>query len=240
MKKIYSCLLILPFVVACTNESTDETITAKRNLTAKETPDIIVSSLPANNANPYDQAGKIHNEIWTAYGSTATPATMQAIVDRVETLANSNAAFVALLPSYHPVSPLRLQYILDNPSTSFGETLNASGLSAAAQQSLKNFADGLLPICAGDALYGEIYNYITAYEAGIVNDKLMLDTEKKVILTTTSIIRYAAFNRKRPKKNTDLDWEINVTHLTGGVDGSGVGTAESITSALSLGIANHK
>lgn len=241
MKNIYLCLSVCAIFYSCTTNSDLNVPSKNSKFLARESVNDAALDVRANASNPYDSAGRIHNEVLDTYNATTTPpTTIPGIVNRVETIAKSNTAFFAIEGNlYSPLSPDRILYVLNNPFTSRNDVINNSVLSIKAKASINNFIDQVLPICASDSNYAVIYNYVVAYESTILADATLSIIDKKIILTTTSILRYSAYNRKRPKRNTDLDWEINVTHLTGSIDGSSYGTSEAITSALSLGIANH-
>jgi len=242
MKTMYLFLFFISFFYSCNNDSDLKLTTKSTSLLAKDSGNEGVPDVRANANNPYDYAGRLHNELADSYFASGNlPVTLAGIITRVETLANSNAAFFAIEGNlYQPLSAVRLQYILDNPYVSRTDVIANSALSVKAKSSISTFIDQVLPLCSSNAGYNVIYDFVVAYESTLLSDPMLTSYDKKVLLTTTSIVRYSAHKRKRPKKNTDLDWELNVTHLVGSLDGSATGTSEAIVEALSLGIVNHQ
>jgi hypothetical protein len=166
--------------------------------------------------------------------SSTLPTTLSAIIDGVDSKANANSAFTAIKgTSYSKISTTLAQDLLDS-HTSLDDVIVASALSSTAKASLSDFADTFLQLCQTQDDYGVVYDYIVDYEGDVAS--LFTGSDKKQILTITSIVRHSQFKRKKPKNYRDLDWEHNVFHLVGAIEGSSNGTAEAITTALSLGI----
>ena len=60
-------------------------------------------------------------------------------------------------------------------------------------------------------------------------------------MTSTSILRFSAYRaKKKPKKNTDPDWLIWVTHVYGAEEGAEENEAKAIVTALVTGIVSNK
>ena len=137
MKTLYSCLIILTFFTSCTTDNNavqQDTVKAIANRTA--------NVLPGNNANPYDEAGWLHNELFESYYESGNrPTTLSGIIAKVETLADANTGFKALkTSSYHPVSTTRVQYLLDHKNTCVGEVISASSLTTKAKLSFSSLS----------------------------------------------------------------------------------------------------
>ena len=142
MKTFYSCLFILTFIISC---DSDSEIASQRTVNPIIT-SRIVSELPGNIDNPYDEAGWVHNEIFESYyASGIKPTTISGIVDRVETLADANVNFKAIkTATYHNVSAARVQYILDNKSSCVKDVISNSSLTTGAKFSLTTFINSLV------------------------------------------------------------------------------------------------
>lgn len=238
MKTISSCLFILIFFISCDNDSNDATPNAVNSgMTSR-----IATELPGNAANPYDEAGWIHNELFeTYYESSNKPTTVAGVISRVEALADSNSNFkVIKTASYHPVSAERIQYLLDHKTTCVSEVIANSTLSSSAQLSLSNFMVSLDEKFAVETSCDLLYNYVVAYEKTVLDNVIFTAKDKQLILTTTSIARHTVYlARKKPKKNTNPDWTILILHIAAAEDGAEYGIAESITEGLVAGILSN-
>lgn len=238
MKTLYSCLIILAFFISCDNASDiTEAATTSSELFSRT-----ATELPGNAANPYDDAGWIHNEIFESYYESGNkPTTLSGIITKVETLADANTGFQSLkTTSYHPVSVTRIQYLLDHKNTCVAEVLSASSMSSRAKLSFSSFINSLDVVFDTETNCDVLYQFVVDYEKEILNDTLLTAKDKQIILTTTSIARHSAYlAKKKPKKNTDPDWTILIVNVIGAVDGAEFGTAESLVEGLVCGIATN-
>lgn len=239
MKKIYSCFIILSLLSIFLNSCSDATETLPTHSSALSRVGI---QAPDNIANPYDKAGKIHNEIFDAYYETSSlPQTMSGIIDRVDYISKTNANFIGLGDGfYNLMTPVRASYILGNSNSEIPSIFNNATISIRARSSLKSFIESLLILCESEQDYSLIYKYISDYESLVLQDTLFSQQDKKMLLTTTSIARFSASKKRRPKPNTDTDWEINIFHIVGSIEGMSQNTSSAITSAVSLGIAGNQ
>lgn len=236
MKSIY--LISMGAVALCFSCSGDEPVAAPTTLYTYSAK--IADTTVAFDSNPYDFAGKIHNEILgSCMDNTALPVTVSGIIDLVESTAGTNTAFIALQTSaYQKLSVTKAQSILSD-SDCVATAVSGATISTAAKTALALFAAEFIKRCKATDDYGSIYTLITGFESDIVVDTSLSQHDKQVLLTTAAIVRYSQFTRKRPKKNTDLDWEHNMFHLAGTIEGTSSGTAEAITSAVAIGIAEN-
>jgi len=244
MKNLHSCFIFFPLLalvvfVSCNDDLQTESQGDPSPIGYHKND---VSSINASNpANPYDSAGQIHNEISDSYfDGSALPTTITGVLARVDDIAQSNSHFVGLKdPTYELPTAQHLSEMLNNPASGAAQAYNASNISPSAKTSLEGFTRSLLGITQGGTDYKLIFNYISDYESLVISHSAFSAHDKKVLLTVTSIARHAAARKKRPKPNTDTDWEINIFHIVGGIDGIPHGTASSITSAVCLGIAGN-
>src|SRR5690606_11427156 len=93
-------------------------------------------------------------------------------------------------------SNIRQSSISQNDSTVYTiETLwdliDQSQLSLPAREALMNIITIVLEFEIGD--YDAFYVYITDYEIQVLNDAVLANEDKRVILSFTSIVRFAAF-----------------------------------------------
>jgi len=239
MKTLYSCLFILTFFISCDDDAT----IATPNVVNSRITGRIATELPGNTANPYDEAGWIHNELFeTYYESSTKPTTIAGVISRVEAIADSNSNFkVIKTASYHPVSEERIQYLLDHKGTCVSEVIANSTLSSNAKLSLSNFMVSLDEKFAVETSCDLLYNYVAAYEKTVVDNATFTSKDKQLMLTTTSIARHTVYlARKKPKKNTNPDWTILILHIATAEDGAEFGMAESITEGLVAGIVSNQ
>ena len=193
---------------------------------------------PENNANPFDRAGKIHNQVLEAY--YALPQA-QDIPMAVDSLAKRNADFNTVkTPSFGSTDPLRVNAIAGSSFTTFETAVGASQMSAAGKASFIGFAEDLMLLYNTEDDYAVVHSFIISYEQDVLANALLAATDKKTILVSTSISRHAAYvSKKKPKKNTDPEWDLMIGHLVGSVEGAGFGMAEAITLSLSVGITDN-
>lgn len=238
MKTIYSCLFILTFFNSCTSDSK---ITSQDNAN-KSISNRNTNELPGNIENPYDEAGRIHNELFESYyANSSRPITISGIFDSVATLAAANSNFSAIITtSYNPVSTERIQYILDHKNTCVTEIISNSSLTVDAKLSLTAFINSFLDTFQNENNCVVLYNYVATYEKSVVNNPTLTSRDKQIILITTSIARHTVYlAKKKPKKNTDPDWTVLIGHIMAAVEGAEYGMAESVTEALVTGIASN-
>ena len=238
MKNIYSCLIILTFFASCTqDEKVDQEInTATSN---KDGGDI----LPIYNANPYDNAGHIYDEIFDAYyDGTSRSTNVQSVIADVESIANANSSFVSINSSgYVPLNAERILYLSGRNVSDIPEIIGASNLSLTAKTSFINFLLSYTTLYASDIDAVTMYDAIVKYENTLIDSNLFTHNDKRVMLTTASILRHTAYRaKKRPKKNTDPDWIISVGHAFGTEEGAEEKMSKAIVEGLVSGIVSNK
>lgn len=238
MKNIYSCLIILTFFASCTQDEKDnqEITTAVSN---KEGGDI----LPMYNANPYDNAGRIYDAIFdTYYDGTSRSSNVQSVIADVTSIANANSSFVNVNTfGYQPVTAERVQYLAGRTISDVAGIIGASALTPTAKTSFSNFLLSYVSLYTSETDAVKMYDSIVKYEVTIIGSNLFTENDKRVMLTTTSIVRYTSYRaKKRPKKNTDPDWIISVGHAFGTEEGAEENMAKAIVEGLVTGIVSNK
>lgn len=197
--------------------------------------------MPANVDNPYDATGALHNELlYHYYDSLPLPTTVAAVRQRLLGIANGNTVFLnAKGLHYDAPSEAVIQELLGAPTTSLLTSLNSTAMSAAAKSSLSSYIVKLMPLAVSEGTYEVIYDDICDYETTVLSSMALTPTDKKIILQTTSILRFSIHvKKKRPKKNTDPDWLMWVGHASGAISG-GDDPAEAAVTALISGIAQN-
>jgi hypothetical protein len=195
---------------------------------------------PENQANPYDIAGQLHNTITEAYLNSmpVTTTTANTIAD-VEAIANANPSFLSVKPgSYVSPTAARIDYIAANEVTAASQIISNAALSQKAKLSLSDFIDMLMDYREANMPYETIYQYIIAYETSVANDTLLTIGDKRIMLTTSSISRYAFYLRK--KRPRDRDWDISWGNIVAGIEGVGEDMAKAIVMSAVTGIVHNK
>jgi len=240
MKKIHSLLMILPLLIACDSE-TEIPVGLGQQDTVASLNKILDGPSPANISNVYDDAGILHNQLIDEYGLTGIlPSSVDSIIGRVEALALNNSQITLKKTSaYAPLTVSRANYLLTSGTGCLDEVMANTGLSPAVKGNFSDFITSLITVCGTEPSYTTVLNFITAYEAIVMTNLLITPQEKKLILTITSIVRHSAFYRRKPKRNTDIDWEFMITHIVATVEGASAGTAEAITTSVAISIAEN-
>lgn len=231
MKNLKAWLIILPLsTIACSDEYTGETSETT------ETAQIIGSTKksgigPGNPANPFDLAGTVHNEILEALDETSFNS--QSIEDIAVLIDSVSTSYTELaLSSNYPALSTRLveiTWIVNNDNAIDG-VLATSTLGLNARTSLMVFIDSLL--LSADNPYEDIHPIIVSYEADILANNSFTSNDKRIILTTTSVVRYSVYERKRK----DKDWETSVTNIAATVSGAEQDLLVGLKMALTVGI----
>ena len=240
MKYLLLGLVILPLlIISCTTdaiditESIDSEISGKKS---KKTARLVENLTPENLENIYDYAGKLHNDLLNVYLAGNYPYnTIAAISQEIETIAALNSDTVFLnLKTNQPNTIEDVQEILDNPQAKLEEVIANSSMTNAAKGSLFSFmSDTLL---WENEEYGVIYPSITSYESSVIDNTQFSSEDKRIILTTSSIVRYSLYYAKERK---DKDWDSSVGNIVGGMIGAIANLSTAVSRSLVTGIVIH-
>ena len=226
MKNFKIWLVILPLLTtACSDEYvTDKTESSQGNLMKKSDPE------PGNSANPYDLAGSVHNAILETLDSTDLDSlSIEDVAYLVDSIAIVQTE-LAHLPAASALSTKITEITwLVNDEDAIEDVLELSPLGSSAQTSLGTFINSALLLA--NAPYKDIYSMITGYEATVLSSAGFTNNEKRIILTTTSIVRYSFYRKKRK----DKDWETNVGNIAATVSGAEEGTVMGLKMAVTVG-----
>lgn len=198
-----------------------------------------VSESPYNSYNPYDYAGRIHDELLHMYyAQDSIPNTTAGACTSVEELAASHEDFHFIQPTdYQSSSVLRVSAIMANGATAISTAIDNADMSIEGEINLSRFVDDFTDVYNEEEDYSEIYNLIIGYENEVLTSNTLTSSDKKIILVTTSILRFSSLAaKKRPKKNKDPAWEILICHIAGTIEGASSSVAEAITMGLVSGI----
>ena len=238
MKNYFLILLFALLFVSCeTTES--ELISSETNTLSKKSEDL----LPLNPTNSYDFVGQVHYDISTSYFADSNlPKTIDSIVSQVNLKASIHPFFDDFLSAdYNLVPQSRIVYLVSDSHGAFDSIVDDLPLNATAKNDFRLFVETVLSKVDNDDDYIDIHNYIVHYESTIQDSGQLSVSEKEYLLTVTSIIRHSVYaKKKRPKKNTDLDWYWLNAKFTGAVEGAQYGKSHAILTALKAGIIENK
>lgn len=238
MKHLSLCLMLL-ILFSCSNETVlPLSEVPAQTHSMKETD----TSFPSNTQNPYDSAGRVYTELFDAYfESPYVSDSLPEIISAVELLASQNPNFNRLISTnYTRISSSDVPFLMVPKNTTVYSVLSTSSLSENAKISLADFITSLVSLYEKEASSEALYEFVVAYELDLVQSKFFTSDDKTKMLVTTSIARHAAVRpKKKPKKNTDPDWDLMVGNLVAGSAGSDAGVAEAITWSLITGIAQN-
>ena len=198
----------------------------------------IEAAYPSNALNPYDIAGILHVELYKAYyEEDSLDNAIPAITDRVLLLANQSEAFGSLSSLPYSINIEAVTQLSEQITCCTSEILTNSLLSSEASVSLQNFIYTIVPLCNDEDDYTVLYSLITSYENTVLEAKNMPISDKQVLLITSSVVRYAAYERKKkPKKNTDPDWDLMIWRIVGSVSGATEGIEKAVVYAVIFGV----
>lgn len=186
-----------------------------------------------NSANKFDFAGKVHNDILDIYlKENHQLNTAESIGQQLNAIVNSKPHLKFLNLQINQSARLdNCQNIISDPQMQFDDLIAKSPLTQTAKISFSAFMD-LLNIMETEN-YETIHQFIISYESKVFGNSKFNDEDKRIILTTTSIVRYS-FNYKVPRK--DKDWESSVGNRTAAFSGAISNVDAAIEKALVVGI----
>ncbi|RUT70257.1 hypothetical protein D0817_10580 [Flavobacterium cupreum] len=215
MKNLKILLAILPlFTIACSNDYTGET-SETAHLTESAKKSGIGPVNPANPANPFDIAGSMHNEILEIIDETDyNSQSIEEIASLVDSVSAAHPEVMPLSSHYNLSGRLPEITLLANNENAITDVLTACTMGASAKANFIIFVNNLPLVAAGS--YEDIQSAIVSYEASVLANTGFSAEDKRIILTATSVARYAAYEKKRK----DKDWETNVTSIAATVCGA--------------------
>lgn len=197
---------------------------------------------PTNPLNPYDIAGQVHSELYAAYyEDDSLPVELSDVINRVLIVSNENETFVSLSNTSYLIDSTMLSSLLGQISCCSAEIIDNSLATDEAVISFQSFISTLVPLCNEEEDYTIIHSFITSYENFVFESKNIPASDKQVIMISTSIIRFSTYERKkRPKKNTDPEWDLMIGNIIGCVDGASEGIETAVLKSLICGIVENR
>jgi hypothetical protein len=238
MKNYLFILFYALLFASCESTDTELTSTEASHI-SKKTQD----TTPLNPANTFDYVGQVHYDLSLSYYSSfLLPKTIDSIISKANLEASEHLYFDGFLSSdYNLVSQSRIEAIVANSEDEFTSIVDDLQLSPQVKNDFSVFVATVLSKVDHDVEYEAIYNYVVLYESTLQNSNAISASEKEYLLSVTSIIRHSVYaKRKRPKKNTDPDWDWLTANITGAVEGAQYGKSHAILTALKAGIIENR
>lgn len=227
-------ILIFPLImISCTSEENieDVAIDKKDNF---QKPGMILSG-PENASNPYDSIGRLHNEVLEIYLSTHSDNSLsentstEDIMAQVQLIACSGTINIVQDCSssfaYNTINT-----IVTNPENSTASIIDNSILTSQGKADLRILIDSLAEI--DDESYQDINEFIISYESDILSSNVLNNQDKRIILTTSSIVRHSVYY----EEIRDRDWDSSVGNFIGGTVGALNSSLSPVTMALVTGL----
>ena len=236
MKFFTLCLVVFFLFISCSPSSDLESSSPIHEIPFSKK---LFEGIPMNVLNPYDRAGQLHSQLYTAYYEMDSLVTNCVTVsERVTLLANQNSNFIFSLGTpYSFTFGDRVSYVMQYGTCCYEELINNSIENENAANSLTSFVHSFISISQEEGEYASLYSFITLYEDEVLVDDTISTADKKIILTTTSILRFASYERKKkPKKNTDPDWDMMIWSIAGSVDGSSSSIEDAVVMSIICGV----
>lgn len=235
MKNLLSTLVIFTsLLISCTDENIENSETQEGKIFKEKSINsgkMATAVNPENTGNPYDIAGKIHNDILDAYLTTNhTCSTIAQVSQKIDSISALNNDLLTLASS-SPIIHGEIQEIIDNPQIELEQAIAASPMTTTAKDCLTGFMASMLLWQANE--YSVIHQSIISFEAAVVSNSQFSSEEKRIILTTSSITRYAIYYTKERK---DKDWETSVGNRVGAVQGAVANSSAAVKRSTVAGI----
>ncbi|KQB39835.1 hypothetical protein RC62_1529 [Flavobacterium aquidurense] len=236
-KKTLIGIIIFPlFLISCTSQDSAEVLTTT-NKTSFQKPGINLSGLsgPENNTNPYDSVGRLHNEVLEIYlshtfdNALSTNTLTEDIMNEIQSITSSNTINI-VEDCRSPFAYNTINALVTNPQNSAFDIIQNSVLTSSGKTSLTTFIDSVTGI--NSESYQDVYDFIKSYESEILSSTDLTNQDKRIILTTSSIVRYSVYY----DMVKDRDWDTSVGNFIGGTVGALDSSLSPVTMALVTGI----
>jgi hypothetical protein len=236
MKTIYLRFLLLFLFASCTTEEKD--IVQEPVLKSHVSK---ASVSPSNPFNPYDGVGVLYAELMNIYYTKEIQhQQLDTLFDSVEKIASGLPAFTTVSGDYVSPTKTAIDSILTAPNDRLAASIFDSRLSLVAQLRLSAFMDAALLYASDGSDYSVFYNHVTSFEFEVQTDFAYTPFDKQVLLISSSILRYTVYaKKKRPKKNTDPEWDLMVGNITAAIEGAKISKGTAAVFALVTGIAEN-
>lgn len=228
MKKFYSglstliCFSFLFTLNSCTTDSsfvssdTPESVGLNKEVLYYNSKKADV--MPTNTENPYDSDGRMYYELFKNHNaSDGLQDASSSVSSLVASVAYTKTSFNKMQKKENNSVAVAEGISVNSDSTvSFSDIIGNSNMTATAKLSLIDFIHSFLFLFKQDSRYAILYDFVIQYERSILTDPILTETDKQIILTTTSFARHSAYEtRTESTAIIDPDWRKLVTHLIG-------------------------
>lgn len=236
MKKLKLWLVILPvFTIGCSDEYTNQKIETSQATRSFKTSDLTTQK----SVDPFDRAGEIYNNILdTLDRSSFNPHSIAEVVRLVDSVSKQYSELDLL--STETILSKRLseiKWILNHKDASndavINKMLTRATIREDARKSFSLFVKSLMP--RADDPYENVRLMILSYEKYVMDNTEFNSDEKRILLTTTSVVGYSV-----DRKRKDKDWETSITKIAATVSGANQDIVLSLKMALTVGICQKK
>jgi len=151
----------------------------------------VCAQQPANSRNPFDNAGRIHNQLVEEY-LRRYPSGHQGINEAataMQAIANNNAEYRGLNES--PIDARAIEAGAPDIKNNFRNVVNKVKVSASAKTEIQSLIDHMFTIADGTSGQAEFHRYVLAYEDRVLANRTFSEQDKKVILSVSSVARYS-------------------------------------------------
>lgn len=240
MKTIFYLLMPWMLFVSCESDSLTND---PRDGQSMQSYAKVSDNYPANPDNAFDFTGQIYFDISDSY---AVREVYHEHAERrlfiADSIAAANSNFITISgPGYSYADITKVLYFLGGDSQMLGNVLVQSGLNAYSIASLGNFVNTVWGLQEQKRSYDTFYNYIIAYERNILTDPNVPKNDLKIILTTSSLLRYGFyFTHKQKQKPRDRTWDITWGCIIAGIQGGGQNIAKAVELFTVTGVLANK
>jgi hypothetical protein len=228
MKKFYSglstliCFSFLFVLDSCSTDpsivssDTPESVESKKEILYYNTKK--VDEMPTNTDNPYDSDGRMYYELFKNHNaSDGLQDASSSVSSPVASVAYTKTSFNKMQKKENNSAAVaKGTNVIFDSTVSFSDIIANSSMTASAKLSLIDFIHSFLFLFKQEDRYAVLYDFVVQYETSILTDPILTETDKQIILTTTSFARHSAYEtRTESTAIIDPDWRKLVTHLIG-------------------------
>lgn len=201
--------------------------------------DNVSQLLPFNPANKFDYVGALHYELYKDfYAQVKDTLSLSQVALKVQQLANQQTEFVNHFgPTYCFTELEGVLSLLSCESSCVETVLSSSSLSVVAQEKMEIFFSNFNLLFEKNTTSEALLDYIYLFEEEVIYSTDFTTFDRSVILSTTSIARFSTYeSKRRPKKNTDPEWDSLITNLLGTIVGAEQSIEDGLVASLICGI----
>ncbi|WP_432221802.1 hypothetical protein ACRASX_14895 [Flavobacterium sp. TMP13] len=205
MKNFLLCTAILFLLFSCTTDADSNLEVKDTNLSDHK---IVEVSFPLNPANPYDFKGKSYYDAVQVYlQNNKSPQNIEEINSQIYFISEFYKSSKTGKKTNLGFTPEEILSILNNPTSKLFEIVANSSLSTVSKLQLSDFIQDLID--NQNDQYIVMRDQIILFDAEVLANDTLNNTEKEIILTFSTVSSYALYAEAERK---DRDWETSVGH----------------------------